>query len=166
MRSGGESLAVAAIFVPPDLVPMRFVRIVGGTTEITNFADIEEEFIRRVHTMVWCSMATVDGKQRPRSRIMHLLANPYVSLAYIGDAFNPVYADCRAEWVDNLREKQRIWDLFLYGPPPVGYDPEPTFGSFDHPDFGVLKLTPWRIALVSFPAPSHDLGQRIWRRRE
>lgn len=151
--------------------------------EVTNFGDIEEEFIRRVHAMVWCNMATVDGKQRPRSRIVHpiwegprgwigthrtsykqqhLLANPYVSLAYITDAMNPVYADCRAEWNEDLGEKERIWNLFLHAPPPLGFDPAPTFGSFDHPDFGLLKLTPWRIALVSFPAPSHELGQRIW----
>jgi len=29
-----------------------------------------------------------------------------------------------------------------------------------------LQLTPWRIALVTFPAPSHDEGQRIWRAQE
>jgi hypothetical protein len=39
--------------------------------EVRSFAEIEEGFIRRVHTMVWCNMATVDGKQRPRSRIVH-----------------------------------------------------------------------------------------------
>ena len=55
--------------------------------EVTNFADIEEEFIRRVHA-----------------------------------------------------------------PPPLGYDPAPTFGGFAHPDYGLLRLTPWRIALVSFSA--------------
>jgi general stress protein 26 len=152
--------------------------------QITDFAEIEEEFIRRVHTMVWCNMATVDSRQRPRSRIIHplwegktgwigthrtshkhkhLLANPYVSLAYITDVMNPVYVDCTAEWIEDLAEKQRVWNLFLYAPPPLGYDPADTFGSFDHPDFGVLKLTPWRIALVSFPAPSHEEGQRIWR---
>ena len=30
-------------------------------------------------------------------------------------------------------------------------------------DFGVLKLTPWRIDLVSFPSPSFDEGTRVWR---
>jgi hypothetical protein len=74
--------------------------------------------------------------------------------------------DCTAEWIEDLREKERIWNLFLHAPPPLGYDPAPTFGSYDHPDFGLLKLTPWRIALVSFPAESHELGQRIWHERE
>jgi general stress protein 26 len=153
--------------------------------EAANFSEIEDEFLRRVHTMVWCNMATVDSRQRPRSRIMHpiwegatgwigthrnsykhkhLLANPYVSLAYITDTFNPVYVDCTAQWIEDLMQKQRIWDLFLHAPPPLGYDPAPTFGSPDDPEFGLLKLAPWRIALVSFPAASHELGQRIWRR--
>jgi hypothetical protein len=39
--------------------------------EIADFAESEEEFVRRAHTMVWCSMATVDSKQRLRSRITH-----------------------------------------------------------------------------------------------
>jgi hypothetical protein len=31
----------------------------------------------------------------------------------------------------NGQEKQRIWNLFKTTPEPVGYDPEPTFGSID-----------------------------------
>jgi hypothetical protein len=41
--------------------------------EITHFSEIEDEFIRRVHTMIWCNVATVDRLQRPRSRILHLI---------------------------------------------------------------------------------------------
>ncbi|RIK40361.1 MAG: pyridoxamine 5'-phosphate oxidase [Chloroflexi bacterium] len=155
--------------------------------EVKQFAEIEEEFIQRVHTMIWCNVATVDHKQRPRSRILHpiwegstgwigthrnsykskdLEHNPYVSLAYITDIMKPVYADCIAGWVDDLAQKERIWNLFKNTPPPLGYDPAPDFISPDHENFGLLKLTPWRIAIVTFPAPSHDEGQRIWRRRE
>lgn len=153
--------------------------------KVTHFAEIETEFIERVHRMVWCSVATIDQQQRPRSRILHpiwegatawigthrdshksrhLAHNPYVSLAYIADVSKPVYADCQAEWVDDLAEKQRIWDLFKNAPPPLGYDPASTFISPDHENFGLLKLTPWRIDLVSFPAESFDLGTRVWRR--
>jgi hypothetical protein len=154
--------------------------------EVTNFSDIEAEFIQRVHTMVWCSAATVDSRHRPRSRVLHpiwegatgwvtthrhshkarhLAKNPYVSLAYITDIHRPVYADCSAEWVDDLDEKRRIWELFKSTPPPLGYDPASEFGRPDHEDFGLLKLTPWRIDLVSFPAPSFEEGTRVWHRR-
>jgi general stress protein 26 len=155
--------------------------------EIADFAEIEEEFIRRAHAMIWCNAATVDSRQRPRSRILHpywegstawvtthrnsykqknLAHNPYISLAYITDVMNPVYADCKAEWVEDLEVKTRVWNLFKNTPPPLGFDPAQDFFSPDHPTFGLLKLTPWRIALVNFPAPSHELGQRIWHRKE
>ena len=32
-----------------------------------------------------------------------------------------------------------------------GYDPAPIFESVDHPNFGALRLVPWRIELVNFP---------------
>jgi general stress protein 26 len=112
--------------------------------QVQNFADIEPEFIERVHRMVWCSLATVGPDNRPRSRVLHtmwqgnigwlltrrqtfktqhLAHNPYVSLAYIADILKPVYAECRAEWVDDPGEKQRRWDWFKNTPPPLGYDP-------------------------------------------
>ena len=161
--------------------------------DISDFSEIEEEFIKRVHTAVWCSVATVDGKQRPRSRILHpiwegqgttsngptgwiatsprshkarhLARNPYVSLAYIADLAKPVYADCSAEWVDDFETKKRIWELYKSAPPPLGYDPAQFFHSLDHETFGVLKLAPWRIELVTFPAES-VAACPVWRRRD
>jgi general stress protein 26 len=151
---------------------------------VQNFSDIEKEFIERVHKMVWCSVATIDEKQRPRSRILHpiwegstgwigthrnshkskhLAHNPYMSLAYIADVMNPVYIDARAEWIDDTNQKRRIWDLFKNTPEPLGYDPAVSFISVDHENFGLLKLTPWRIDLVTFPSPSMEEGTRVWR---
>ena len=154
--------------------------------EVRQFSEIEDEFIRRVHSIVWCSVATVDARGRPRSRVLHPIwegstgwilthrrshksrhieSNPYVSLTYldISDIMRPVYADCRAEWVDDLRQKRRIWGMFAVAPPPLGYDPTSTFGSPDLDTTGLLKLTPWRIAIITFPAPSHEEGELIWR---
>jgi general stress protein 26 len=155
--------------------------------EVERFADIEAEFIERVHSMVWCNFATVDGRLRPYSRILHpiwegstgwilthrsshksthLAANPHASLAYIrGDVQKPVYVDCVAEWEDAREEKRRIWALVAATPPPLGFDPTPDFVRPDHENFGLLRLTPWRIVLVTFPAPSLDAGQRVWRSR-
>jgi hypothetical protein len=152
--------------------------------QIANFSDIESEFIERVHTMVWCSVATIDSQQRPRSRVLHplwegatgwinthrsshkarhLAQTNYVSLAYIADVMKPVYADCTTTWVADLEEKRRVWELFKAAPPPLGYDPAHDFVSVDHENYGLLKLTPWRIDLVSFPAPSFDEGTKVWR---
>lgn len=136
---------------------------------VSSFAEIEQEFIARAHQAVWCSLATLDTKNRLRSRIIHpiwegstgwiatrrnslkakhLAHNPFVSLAWIADITRPAYADCLAEWDDTPAGKQRVWDMFTTAPPPLGYDPTPFFHSVDHPDFGVLKLTPWRVELM------------------
>jgi pyridoxine/pyridoxamine 5'-phosphate oxidase len=85
---------------------------------VNNFSEIEQEFIQRVHTIVWCNVATVDSQGRPRSRILHpiwegstgwiltqrdsykskhLAANPHVSLAYVADITKPVYVDGTAQ---------------------------------------------------------------------
>lgn len=133
-----------------------------------SFAAIEQQFIDRVHAMVWCSAATVDADGRPRSRVVHtiwdgqtgwavtrsgtpklghLAANPHVSLAYTSDLLHPVYADCLARWEDDPATKRHVWDLFLGAPPPLGFDPASMFGSVDDPGYGVLRLTPYRIAL-------------------
>jgi hypothetical protein len=152
--------------------------------QITNFAEIEAEFIQRVHTMVWCNVASIDTNNRPRSRILHpiwegstgwigthrdshksrhLEHNPYLSLAYIANVMAPVYIDCKAAWCDNLDDKQRIWDLFKNTPEPLGYDPAHDFKHVEHENFGLLKLTPWRIDLVTFPAPSFAEGTKVWK---
>ena len=34
--------------------------------EVSSFAEIEEEFMRRVQRTVWCTVATVDSKGRPQ----------------------------------------------------------------------------------------------------
>lgn len=149
--------------------------------EVSNFADIEAEFLERVNRVVWCNVATIDGQNRPRSRILHpiwegttgwvftyptshkarhLERNPYVSLAYISDVTKPMYAECKAEWVDDLAAKQHVWDLFKNAPAPLGYDPAGIFHTPDHPKAGLLKLTAWRIQLDT--PPNEKL---IWRQR-
>ena len=136
--------------------------------EVSTFEEIESEFMQRVTKAVYCSMATIDRKGRPRSRMMHpiwdgptgwviswpeshkakhLQANPYVSLAYIQDRDKPVYVDCSAEWIDEVREKERIWKLHQTTPPPLGFDPQPHYGTVHHRYYGLLRFRPWRIEL-------------------
>lgn len=139
----------------------------------TSFAEISEQFIERVHQMVWCNVATVDGHGRPRSRVLHpiwevvhgrplgwiatgrhtlkakhLAARPYLSIAYVADPLKPIYAECQAEWADDLATKDRIWNWFKETPPPLGYDNALFWGTVENPDFGVLKLMPWRVEMA------------------
>lgn len=153
--------------------------------ESLSFGEIREEFIRRAHSVVWCSMATVDAHGRPRSRVIHtiwesdgstgyigtyrnsyksthLVNNPYVSLAYITDLVRPLYVEALAEWADDLETRLRAWAMFKEAAPPLGYDPSPIFISPDHPRFGVLKLTPWRIQIETNPPHT----KQIWRKQD
>ena len=134
--------------------------------EVLQFEEIQTEFMRRVSQAVYCNMATVDRKGRPRSRMLHpvwevatgwciswkalknkhLELNPFVSLAYIQDRDKPVYVDCRAEWVDDENEKHRIWELHKKLPPPLGFDPEAGYGEHLATS-ALLKFTPWRVEL-------------------
>jgi len=112
--------------------------------EVASFDEIAGEFNARVARIVWCTVATVDRKGRPRTRILHPIwegstgwigtsrnshkarhieKNPYVSLSYWDQQQQQIYADCKAAWVDDPAEKQRIWDLYKSTPPPLGYDP-------------------------------------------
>jgi general stress protein 26 len=151
---------------------------------VHSFSEIEREFIERVHKMVWCSVATLDTQDRPRSRIMHTMwesstgwavsrrhvlkakhvaHSPFVSLAYISDLTRPVYADCTAQWEDEAAEKSRVWNLFAEAQPPLGFDPASIFKSVDNPDYGLLRFTPWRIELADI---SGGLNQpKVWRRK-
>lgn len=148
------------------------------TVEVPEFADLAEEFAARTTKMVWCNVATIDAQGRPRSRVLHpiwegsvgwittdprtlkarhLARAPYVSLAYVATPETPAYADCLAQWIDDLDQKRRIWDLIAATPPPLGFDPAPIYVSPDGPRFGLLKLTPWRIEVSTPP-----VGRQVW----
>jgi hypothetical protein len=146
---------------------------------VSSFSEISSELLERSRAAVWCTFTTVDTLNRPRSRVLHpiwegetgwvatrrntlkashLAHSPYVALAYTADVWRPLYVDCLATWDDAPETRRRVWDLFLATPPPVGYDPAPSFQSFDHPDFGVLRLSPWRVTVADSPA-----RHRVWR---
>ena len=135
---------------------------------VSTFADMQSEFMQRIQQAVYCSLATIDRRGRPRSRIMHpiwdgpvgwviswpeshkakhLDLNPYVSLAYIQDKDKPVYVDAVAEWIDDVAEKHRIWDLHKTTPAPLGFDPQPHYETIKNQYYGLLRFTPWRIEL-------------------
>lgn len=148
---------------------------------LSTFAEIEAEFIDRVHALVWCNAATVDAQQRPRSRVLHpiwegatgwittrrnspkiahLQANPHLSLAYVAEPFRPVYVECRAIWNGDLAVRQRIWALLRATPEPLGFDPALSWGDITDAENGLLQLIPWRIELSDFSGPPIT---KIWR---
>lgn len=147
--------------------------------DVTSFDELAAPFLERVAKIVWCNMATVDARGRPRSRVVHpvwddnmgwlgtrpesfklrhLARHPFVSLAYVGDAINPVYVDAKTEWIDDMAVRQEVWDLMLRIPSPHGYNPAPIYKSLE--PFGLIKLTPWRIELATAMPP---FEKHVWR---
>ena len=129
-------------------------------------------FVEMAHGIVWCSAATVDELGRPRSRILHpiwqwdgkhlvgwiatsptaikrahLKASPYLSLNYWSPSHDTCVAECKAAWAFDEKTRRHIWNLFLEGPEPVGYDPSiiPEWESPISESFAVLRLEPWRL---------------------
>ncbi len=153
--------------------------------DVASFDDIAEDFDKRVRRIVWSTVTTIDGKGRPRSRILHplwdgstgyimtgrqsfkakhLAKNPYVSVSYWDPQHEQVHAECKVEWVDDAAERQRVWDLFKNTPDPYGYDPSMFWpGGPSSPEFGVMKLAPWRIELWALGQMAAGQPPRVWR---
>ncbi|MEO8456723.1 MAG: pyridoxamine 5'-phosphate oxidase family protein [Chloroflexota bacterium] len=160
-----------------------------ATQETRDFSELEAEFMKRVARIVWCTVATVDGKGRPRTRILHpiwetidgkpigyiatgrhshkeqhIATNPHVSLSYWDQVHEQIYIDARAHWSDAPEERQRIWDMFKAAPPPLGYDPAMIWRNGPlADDFGVLRLAPSRIEMFSLGWLMQGKPPVVWR---
>jgi general stress protein 26 len=154
------------------------------------FSELADDFRRLTADIVYCTVTTVDDRNRPRSRVMHpifevadgeprgwavtdrtpvkaghLAANPHVACFYWSPAQNTVSIDCVASWATGDLELQHAWDLFA-GPPPLGWGDMSGYGAegIRHPTFHVLRLQPWRIQiLLADQFAAGDFTPRIWR---
>jgi len=153
--------------------------------DVASFADIEKEFTARVSRIVWCTVATVDTRGRPRTRILHpiwegstgwiatgrhslkekhIAKNPYVSVSYWDQEHQQVYIDAKSEWEDDPAEKLRVWELYKNTPGPYGYDPQIIWQDGpDDPGYGLLKLTPWRIEMFALQDMFTGAEPKVWR---
>jgi len=151
---------------------------------ILSFADVADTFRARVERTVWCTMATVDRRGRPRSRIVHpiwegatgwlltgrtstkgrdLDRSPFTSFTYWDQVNEQVHVDCGTTWIEDLTERARVWNLFKDTPSPVGYDPGLFFKAPDDPTCGVLRLTPRRLELWSIEDLMNGRPPKVWR---
>ena len=140
---------------------------------MTDLVTTAPAFVEMAHRTVWASVATVDSKGRPRTRILHpiwewdgsslvgwvgtgptrikrshLERTPFVSVNYWSPNHDTCTAECRASWYFDDETCQRIWDLYLAAPPPLGYDPAmiPVWADGPtSPAFAALRLDPWRL---------------------
>ena len=132
--------------------------------------EVAPGFVKMAHEIVWCSVATVDRKGRPRSRVLHpvwewdgetltgwigtgptalkqahIKHSSFVSANYWAANQDTCVAECHAEWAFDDETCRKVWDLYVSSPPPLGYDPSiiPGWDAPENPGFAVLKLSPW-----------------------
>jgi general stress protein 26 len=137
-----------------------------------SLAQVGPAFLEMAHQIVWCSVATVDAKGRPRSRVLHpiwewdgdqlvgwigtgptptkrahLDASPHVSVNYWSPNQDTCVAECRATWEFDDESRTATWNRLKDGPAPVGYDPAiiPGWDEPTSPAFASLRLDPWRL---------------------
>jgi hypothetical protein len=152
-------------------------------------ASVTEAFIAIAHRVVWCTLATVDRRGRPRSRLVHpiweltddgvvgwvisrptplrrahLAATPFVSCSYWDPAHDVAVADCAAAWVEDDAGKEHAWCVFRDGPEPVGYDPATIWpdGPRD-PGAAVIRLHPWRLKAADAATLAGGGAALTWR---
>jgi hypothetical protein len=154
-----------------------------------SFAAFEEDFLSITADIVWCTLTTVDSRDRPRSRVVHpiftvvdgqpvgwlltgrtpvktshLAGNRHVSCSYWSAEQHVVYADCLATWVEDLDEKRSVNELFKSTPPPLGYSPvEFGLGVPEDETFTPLRLDPWRVQVLRFAGWGESLVPRMWK---
>jgi pyridoxamine 5'-phosphate oxidase-like protein len=153
---------------------------------VTDLADVAPAFVAMAHRIVWCTVATVDRRGRPRSRILHpywiwdgtelvgwvatgptplkrahLERNPYVSVNYWSPEHDTCTAECRATLLFDDETREWVWKLFEGGPAPVGYDPAIIPAWKDGPTseaFAAMRLEPWRLRVMPGTVMTQQLG--------
>ena len=139
---------------------------------MSELQDVAPAFVEMAHRIVWCSVATVDRQNRPRGahppsdldvgrrrphrldptsptaiKQAHLEHSGFVACNYWSSSHDTCLAECSASWNLDDETRTEVWNLFVNGPEPVGYDPSivPGWESPTAPGFAVLRLTPWRL---------------------
>ncbi len=153
---------------------------------------VSDAFVAVAHRIVWCTVATVDRHNRPRSRVLHpyweqtddgltgwittrptalkvahLAHSPYVSCSYWDPTHDAVVAECGAEWVDDVDVRRHAWELFRAAPEPLGHDPGTIWPDGPAtPDAGVLRLTPWRLRVAGMETLLGRAPVLTWQARD
>ena len=156
---------------------------------MTNLADVAPSFIEMAHRIVWCTVATVDSRGRPRTRVLHpiwewdgetlvgwiatgatslktkhLERTPQVSLTYWTTNHDTCSAEADASMHTDDETCTWLWDRYKDAPDPVGYDPAiipPWAGGPTSPEFGAMRLEPFRL----FVQPQMDFTRGLrWSR--
>jgi general stress protein 26 len=152
---------------------------------VETFAEMAEEFHARVARIAWATVATVGADGGPRTRILHpiwewevgwiattagslkmrqIQREPRVSLTYWDAEQDNVHIEAVARTVADPIDRDRIWDLFVATPPPLGYDPGAFWsGGKEDPAYALIRLDPTRIELTGLRHRGSGRPPLVWR---
>ncbi|MFN3220278.1 MAG: pyridoxamine 5'-phosphate oxidase family protein [Acidimicrobiales bacterium] len=139
---------------------------------MSSLAATAPAFVAMAHRIVWCTVATLDGHGRPRTRVLHpiwewdgerltgwvatgstpvktagIAESPNVSLTYWDPTQDTCTAECEVAWITDDDERTELWQRFVDAPAPVGYDPAiiPGWDTPTSPGFAGWRLDPYRL---------------------
>jgi hypothetical protein len=154
-------------------------------------ADALDAFMATAERIVYCSLATVDRRGRPRSRLVHpvwerrgdglvgwvgsrptplrrahIERTPFVSCFYWDPAHDVAVAECEVVWIDDDAGRRDAWERLSAAPAPMGYDPAPIWPDGPEADgFVALRFDPWRVQAKSAAAMAAGEPYLVWTRR-
>ena len=147
-----------------------------------------DAFMATAQRIVYCSLATVDRRGRPRSRLVHavwerdgdrivgwvgsrptpfrrahLERNPFASCFYWDPAHDVAVAECEVTWIEDDDGRHDAWQRLSAAPEPMGYDPSPIWpdGAIGA-NFVALRLDPWRVQAKSAAAMATGEPYLAW----
>jgi hypothetical protein len=149
--------------------------------------DALESFLATAGRIVYATLATVDPRGRPRSRIVHpvwevddgrlvgwvgtrpsrlkresLGFSGFASCLYWDPAHDVAIAECAAAWVAPERRRE-AWERLGAAPPPMGYDPASIWPDGPEADgFEAIRLDPWRVQTRSAAAMAAGEPYAVW----
>lgn len=143
---------------------------------MTAYRETADAFMTMAHQIVWCTVATVDPDDRPRTRVLHpywewegdrlvgwiatgptalkqaaLARSPHVSATYWTPSHDTCTVDAAATWHFDDVTCERVWNTLVNLPAPVGYDPAiipPWADGPTSPAFAALRLDPYRLRVM------------------
>jgi hypothetical protein len=147
-----------------------------------------DAFMETARRIVYCSLATVDTRGRPRSRLVHavwertgdglvgwvgsrstpmrrahLERTPFASCFYWGPLHDVAVAECGAMWIEDGEGRSEAWERLSAAPEPMGYDPAPIWPDGpEGDDFVALRLDPWRVQAKSAAAMAAGEPYLVW----